>query len=159
MTDVDEWQENNARYLTAALTWLRLRLERRAQAVGADPSVHPVSLIVPAGVEVTPASARRRFWGPRPAAPAAPRPQLPPPAAVPFDEQIAKAAAEMQAAADEADQPPALILLSRRLGLSPFEQETLLLCAAVELDTRIAALCARAQGTASSAYPTFALAL
>ena len=35
----------------------------------------------------------------------------------------------------------------------------LLLCAAMELDTRIAALCARAQDDPAAAYPTFALAL
>ncbi len=54
--------------------------------------------------------------------------------------------------------PPALVLLSQRLGLSPFEQEVLLLCAAMELDTRIASLCAQAQDNPQTPYPTFALA-
>ncbi|MBD2261424.1 ATP-binding protein [Pseudanabaena sp. FACHB-2040] len=53
--------------------------------------------------------------------------------------------------------PPALVLLSQRLGLSGFEQELLLLCAAMELDTRIASLCAQAQDNLQAAYPTFAL--
>src|SRR5262249_42321364 len=39
------------------------------------------------------------------------------------------------------------------------ERHTLLLCAAMELDTRMGALCAKAQGDPSRAYPTFALAL
>ncbi len=43
--------------------------------------------------------------------------------------------------------------------MSDFELETLLLCAAMELDTRIAGLCARAQGDANRPFPTFALAL
>src|SRR5262245_6150148 len=42
----------------------------------------------------------------------------------------------------DGEPPPALVLLSRRFGLSPFEQDVLLLCAAMELDTRIASLCA-----------------
>jgi hypothetical protein len=31
MSDQASWQENNARYLSLALAWLRLRLERHAQ--------------------------------------------------------------------------------------------------------------------------------
>jgi hypothetical protein len=50
-------------------------------------------------------------------------------------------------------------MLAQRLGLSQFEQETLLLCAAMELDTGAASLCARAQGDPNRPYPTFALAL
>jgi hypothetical protein len=71
---------------------------------------------------------------------------------------LAQAASDM-AAAEGADSPPALVQLSRQLGLSRFEQQTLLLCAAMELDTGIASLCACAQGDASLAYPTFALAM
>ena len=57
------------------------------------------------------------------------------------------------------DPPPALHLLAQRFGLSPFEQDVLLLCAGMELDTRIAGLCAQAQGNSNRPYPTFALAL
>jgi hypothetical protein len=45
------------------------------------------------------------------------------------------------------------------LGLTVFEQNILLLCAALELDTRVAGLCAEAQDNPNRAYPTFALAL
>lgn len=55
--------------------------------------------------------------------------------------------------------PPALVMMSRRLGLSRFEQYVLLLCAALDLDTRVAGLCAAAQGNPKQHYPTFALAL
>ncbi len=55
--------------------------------------------------------------------------------------------------------PWALDVLAERLGLSPFEQNVLLLCAAQELDTRIAGLCARAQDDPQKPFPTFALAL
>ncbi|HJV95289.1 MAG TPA: ATP-binding protein, partial [Albitalea sp.] len=54
---------------------------------------------------------------------------------------------------------PALQLLAQRLGLTEFERNTLLLCAAMEFDPRIAGLCARAQGDTAGSYPTFALAL
>jgi hypothetical protein len=42
--------------------------------------------------------------------------------------------------------------------LGPFEEQVLLLCTAMELDTRIASLCGQAQGEARP-WPTFALAL
>ena len=57
------------------------------------------------------------------------------------------------------DRLPALLVLSRLLGLSEFERDVLLLCIGVELDTHIAGLCGHAQGDQNKAYPTFALAL
>jgi hypothetical protein len=67
--------------------------------------------------------------------------------------------ASPQADSDPAKLPPALVNLRDRLGLSRFEQDVLVLCAAMELDTSIAGLCARAQNDPSRPYPTFALAL
>ncbi|RJQ84792.1 ATP-binding protein [Amycolatopsis panacis] len=69
------------------------------------------------------------------------------------------AAAQEVADAEEISPPPALVVLAARLGLSRFERDTLLLCAAVELDPSIATLCALAHGDERMAYPTFALAL
>jgi hypothetical protein len=57
------------------------------------------------------------------------------------------------------DPGPALHILGDRLDLTPFEREVLLLCAAIEFDTRIAGLCAAAQGDSTRDHPTFALAL
>ena len=51
------------------------------------------------------------------------------------------------------------IMLAGRLGLSAFEREVLSSVAAIELDTVIASLCARAQDDPSRPWPTFALAL
>jgi hypothetical protein len=73
-------------------------------------------------------------------------------------EEINQAAKEMAVAAD-GNPPPALILLSQQLRLSDFERSLLLLCAAMELDTQIAELCALAQNHRHRPYPTFALAL
>jgi hypothetical protein len=55
--------------------------------------------------------------------------------------------------------PPALETLCAAFRLSPFERDLLLLCAGMELDSGIAALCAEAQGDPQRAYPTFSLAL
>lgn len=54
---------------------------------------------------------------------------------------------------------PALAFIKRRFGLSGFEQQTLLLCVAMELDTRIPALCAKAHDDTGKPFPTFALAM
>ena len=119
MHDLAGWQEGNEKYLSAALSWLRLRLERLAK-----------SAAEPTGSETESAG---------------------------MDKEIEHAAIEM-AAAEAMEPPPALIILSRRLGLSRFEQEVLFLCAAMELDTRIPSLCSRAQANSSMLYPTFSLA-
>jgi hypothetical protein len=79
-----------------------------------------------------------------------------------YGEERARPSGEIPAS--EQTQPPeqfpsALAILSERLGLSRFEQDVLLLCAAIELDTRIAGLCARAQDDPNKPFPTFALAL
>jgi SpoVK/Ycf46/Vps4 family AAA+-type ATPase len=73
-------------------------------------------------------------------------------------DDLEEAEAALHAAA-EADPPPAALLLQHRLGLTPFERDVLMLCAAVDLDPSIPALCAVAQGDPRMAYPTFALAL
>lgn len=54
--------------------------------------------------------------------------------------------------------PSALDTLCSVFGLSAFEQDVLLMCAGMELDSSFPALCASAQGH-SRAYPTFSLAL
>ncbi|MDQ6664448.1 MAG: ATP-binding protein, partial [Acidobacteriota bacterium] len=117
MTGAAAWHEANSAYLSSALAWLRLRLER----LGSQE---------PAG---------RSNRG--------------------SDDRIARAAAELAAIKTRMDPPPALVMLERRLDLSSFECDVLLLCAAMEFDTRTAALCARAQDDPSRCYPTFALAL
>ena len=70
-----------------------------------------------------------------------------------------KDAEAARAATAAMDPPPALLLLAAQLGLSTFEREIVLLATAMELDTRMAALCAQAAGTPEQPYPTFALAL
>ena len=69
------------------------------------------------------------------------------------------ARARLAEASDAMPAPSALDLLCTRFALSDFERELLLVCAGVELDSRFAALCARAQGEPSRVHPTFSLAL
>jgi AAA+ superfamily predicted ATPase len=58
-----------------------------------------------------------------------------------------------------AEPPMALTRLVEAFGLSSFECDTLLLCAGMELDAALPALCAAAHGDPAQPYPTFSLAL
>jgi ATPase family associated with various cellular activities (AAA) len=144
------WQTQNNDYLAASLQWLRLRLTRM------------VPLAQPAEAPVAPPRAHRP-WGsflglrPAPVAPAfVPASAPPPPRAT--DSPLAAAAAA-RAEAARMDPPPALDMLTERLGLSAFERDTLLLCAAVEIDPGIGSIFRQLQGHAARAAPSFALAL
>jgi len=55
--------------------------------------------------------------------------------------------------------PPAIDRLVELFGLSAFESQVLLLCAGVEMDSKLAALCGEAQGHPQRQYATFGLAL
>lgn len=185
MNAQQRWQEQNTQYLSASLAWLRLRLERLVkhepiQAVSAPAISAPVAPVAPAAHVVAQPAPRQGFFRRRPApvpTPTTPAPSTadislaaPTPAVpatdepghgktVPTDEQIAEHARQMSEAETQNDSLPALVMLGQRLDMTRFEQETLLLCIAMELDTRIASLCARAQDDANKPYPTFALAL
>jgi ATP-dependent 26S proteasome regulatory subunit len=160
MTDLAQWQKGNEEYLAAALVWLRLRLALRT-------SPQKPAILLPASpleAQARPVdSPRWRFLRRQPPTPTAfgsfTRALLPPaPVDVVTEEQMQAAAAAM-AAAERMEPPPALIITAQRFGLSRFERDVLLLCAAMELDTRIAAQCAQIHGDANRAHPTFALAL
>jgi hypothetical protein len=165
MSDVDQWQENNSRYLSAALAWLRLLLRRQAQRESASASApaSPPAVVEPAPAQTTESSRLSRFFGQRsssqPAEVAQPEVKLLLPAVEALSDEDVAVAAEAMKEAESSDPPPAMKLLAQRFGLSRFEQETLLLCAAIELDTSLPALCNLAQGNLNRPYPTFALAL
>ena len=57
------------------------------------------------------------------------------------------------------DGEPALLVTARRLGLTDFERELLLCCAAAQLDTRVAAACAAVHGAPLPSYALAASAL
>lgn len=133
MSGYADWLAANERHLAAALADLRVRLLRMADDDAPPEPAEPVSRLA------------RLFGASHPAALA--------PATPDADDTAT------QAAADAQPHRSALELLSTRLGLSAFERDVLLLCAAMELDTRLPDLCARAQRDPGKPYPTFALAL
>ena len=157
MNGQQSWQDGNTHYLSMALAWLRACLE---SCVGAHPQQEQLPLpLVPPPAPAPSRSIWKNFLQ-RGSAPPPKMPNLLPPASsVNTNQRVADAASKMQAAASEMQPPPALLILAQRLGLSQFEQYILLLCAGIELDSGIGALCAACQRDPARAYPTFALAL
>jgi ATPase family protein associated with various cellular activities (AAA)/winged helix domain-containing protein len=152
VSDPLDWQQANAQYLSDAVAALRARLERCATPPPAPPRRAPAP----------PAEEPRSFWQQLVGRGAVEQPAaaLPLPERMPSGQELAEAKPKDRTTSPSpTGLPPALVILRQRLGLSQFEQEVLLLCAAMELDTGIAGLCARAQGDAGRPYPTFALAL
>ncbi|MEO8368712.1 MAG: ATP-binding protein [Candidatus Solibacter sp.] len=149
------WTESNNTYLSAALEWLRLRLQRLA-ALQAPPSP-PVEECQPEP-PAAPQSLLAWLLGPPSATPRKVLRPKSPPEPIDFDALIAGAAERLATAAQTMDPPPALTILADRFSLSPFERDLLLLCAAMELDSGMGALCGRAQGEATVRPPTFSLA-
>lgn len=140
MSDQTDWLDLNERYLAATVAWLRLKLLRLA----------PAPVIATAAQSEAPGGWLKRSKGQD-------SKRLPSPSSETDDEQIADARQAMHKL-EATEPPPALTLLANALGLSTFDGEVLALCAAMELDTGIADLCAKAQGDGNKPYPTFALA-
>jgi hypothetical protein len=160
LPDVAAWQEANDAYLGAAVEWLRLLLA--FHAAGAEPQIVAAERRATPRTDAMEANhpASSPWWTFRRAGAPAPAAQLAlPPASSEVTKQHVDEAAQRMRTAAAGDPPPALPLLAHRLGLSSFESDILLLCVAMELDTRIPSLCAAAQGDASRPFPTFALAM
>jgi hypothetical protein len=159
MTGPGDWQRSNDEFLAAALRWLRVRLDAQASARRAQQAETAVPPSTPPSSEraTTPP---HRWWRADPV-PEGPRPPIREVPALPVGPSGAEeqAAAEAMDAAVDLAAPPALLRLAAVLGLTRFEQQTLLLCAGMELDPAMAGLCAAASGDPHLAHPTFALAL
>jgi len=146
MNDQPDWIETNEQHLSATLNWLRLKLRKMIRSAEPDKQeAHKKSLC---------------SWFKRDKNPAVSndKKMLLPQLTVPSEKDIKNAAAEMRKI-ESLDPPPALMILARQLGLSTFDCQVLMLCVAMELDTRISNLCALAQDDLNKPYPTFALAL
>ena len=155
MTGTSSWHDGNTQYLAAALQWVRACLELRASQVP-DATQH----LLP-GMQA--AEPGRGFWRSfmksGTAASASTQRLLRAPDNLKVSPEVTEAADAMKQAADAmAPHLPAVLILARRLGLSEFERQLLLLCLAMELDPGIAALCARCQPDTGRPAPTFALA-
>ncbi|MEW7847658.1 ATP-binding protein [Massilia aurea] len=153
----DDWLARNDAYLGAALAALRYRFDSAARAAQArEAASQPPSPAAPPAPEQQPPARPGRFFR-LPVVGAAALPMLA--AAAPAIDTPADDIAQRLAAASEGEPAPALLQLARRLGLSNFERDVLLLCVALELDTSIATRCATAQGQLARDFPTFALAM
>jgi hypothetical protein len=150
-----DWQKGNAQYLSAAMAWLRACLE---QFAAQQPEHQTTLALPPVPVREGHKSVWRNFFGAQPALPAGTPSLLLSGGVGHSDRRVTQASAAMEAAANAMNPPPALVILTQRLGLSPFEQQVLILCLGMELDTGVAGLCARCQKDPGRAYPTFALA-
>jgi hypothetical protein len=153
MSDASTWQNVNNRYLSDRLDWLRGRLEDRARKNRAAVALtEPVS---------QPGESEKSFWKKllhKDASQVAAKlsPSLLTQGGATGDARSGSRAAT--SSDDSSTNPPALVILSKRLGLTLFEQDILLLCAAMELDTGMGSLCAGAQFDSAKSFPTFALA-
>lgn len=162
MTDTGTWHEDNARFLAAALHWVRLLLQRQATRESSFVQAPPPPLppVEPATQPDEPSLLQRLFGQGSADKPTTMTPAglLLPATDQALEEQINEAAKAMDTAGTMTPSP-SLHILADRFALSRFERDVLLLCAALELDTSIASLCNLAQGSVNRPYPTFALAL
>lgn len=159
MSEYTDWLEANERALADALAELRARLQRLIEGHADTRPPPPVQAPKPTPEKSLLSRLFRDAPQTRDAADAHATPATGTDAAPDTGTTTEPAAVRAEADAQTATHRPALELLAERLGLSPFERDTLLLCAAMELDTRIAGLCARAQQDPSRPYPNFALAM
>jgi predicted nucleic acid-binding protein len=151
------WADSNNAYLAASLEWLRIVLRRLNPEYLERPIAFAAAAPDPGRAPSQPGPLARWFGGRREAPPEGAR-LLPEPAGPEAGAADLKKAADARNAAANTDPPPALLLLAQRLGLTAFERDTLLLCAALEFDPSMAGLCGQAQGGGRN-YPTFAIAL
>ncbi|MEM4988041.1 ATP-binding protein [Collimonas sp. H4R21] len=161
MSGSTNWQDANAEYLSTALAWLRGRLEAHTGQVA---EIAPLPVTASATASATQAASPVSFWQRafKAAVQQAPAQLTSAPVSMRTTKAgalTAKNSSELATSNANGAPLPALPLLAKQLGLSTFEQDVLLLCVAMELDTGLAALCARANGDASRIYPTFALAM
>src|SRR5258708_2276823 len=123
MNNAIDWQKGNARYLVAAMAWLRACLEQLAAQQREDPGIALPVLPAREGHK----SVWRHFLGGPPELPAKTSSLLLPGvgthAETYNDQYVEQAAAAMQAAAGALDPPPALLLQTPRLGLPQFEHQ------------------------------------
>ncbi|MBD0372205.1 MAG: ATP-binding protein [Pyrinomonadaceae bacterium] len=181
MTGKSDWQKANDDYLSAALSWLQLRLERLAPSPAQERWENPGILLSKIPTVTPPKPKPKGFfltrWMRRLFSASSDNEDgegneeeaemsevsitqalLPSGDNVSVDERIAGISAALLAA-EQVEMPPALVMLARLFELSRFEQQLLLLCAARDLDTRHDERCAQAQGDPHRRYPTFALAM
>jgi ATPase family associated with various cellular activities (AAA) len=141
MNNLELWQKHNDDYLAAALNWLRMRLQIESLPPAVSAQVTETVSQKNQGFAPTVPLKTKKFN------------------AEELNKEGLVQAGKAMATAEATTPPPALLQLCQRFKMSRFEQQVLLLCVAMELDPRIASLCAQVHGNTHQPYPTFALAL
>lgn len=149
MTDHTQWLAANKTYLQDYIRWVQLRLERYIASL---PVAAPPQPLLP---QVDTKKSFLFGLGKEQQTITAPLPNTYDSDAI--DKELEQLATHL-GAAESQEPPPAAVILARQFGLTHFERNILMLCAALELDGKTAALCAKA-ALALRPYPTFALAL
>lgn len=139
MSNIDDWRRTNGQFLSDSLKCLRVALRALAAKNESGQSKEPQAVGVLPG-DVIPSG-------------------LVSPSSMGGDASASQADVAFPTNGEYGSEPPALMVLADRFGLTAFERSTLLLCAANELDTGIRSLFARAQDDPNRPFPTFALAL
>lgn len=142
MTDPKAWQEANDRYLRSELNALRATLNHIAARDAPSATIHSPKRVA--------------FWRRWSSLLSRGTPATSGVETAPAEESLPSAADSHEAAEPNAG-TPALEIIAQRLGLNQYERWTLLLCAAMELDTSIGPLCGRAMRDPARPYPTFAV--
>ena len=161
------WEQANQRYLVAALALLKHRLERyaatRNQSREADTDRHNGGLDADGCLHRPSDAARISAY--------TQREQDARSSQTPIIDEFGSDQQALQEAEAALPAPANLMRLCEIFQLSDFERDVLLLCAGIELDGQLAALCASVQGypgqksgeqidySASAMCPTFGLAL
>jgi len=142
-----DFEANNRAYLQAGLRWLRATLRAQAARIGATPASAPAQAKSP-----TESGLRWSFgkW---------PRKEDTLALPAPLDSDEIESARTALDEASRSTPAPALVTLAQGLGLSGFEQQMLLFCAALELDPDMPGFIAAAHGDPTKRVPTFALGM
>jgi len=110
MNDLARWQQHNDTYLSAAIAWLRRRLEQLAEG---EPHAEKPFASAPASFALVDRLLRRSPAGSAPAVAA-----LPPASSAALDDQRLARASEALAVAEAAEPPPALSSLHAEAKVS-----------------------------------------
>ena len=134
MMDTAAWQDQNTQHLTAALSAIRARLQQHARP-------DPTEVLVPEPAPGDEARSTWRLFGRKPGPPGRHAAGI----AGRAGRRVGAVRCHSTGASPiDTAGAPALVMLTQRLGLTPFERDLLLLCAGMELDTGFASWCARA---------------
>ncbi len=140
MMPFQEWQATNDQYLSTRLAWLRNRIQSFIEQ-GSDPDFGspPVEdrSVAEKNTDFVDASSS----------------DFEPP--IDSNESIDS----VGPVNFDSENCPALEFLAGRLGLSDYEKNVILLCVAMEMDTRFPGLCQRLHGDLNKPFPTFSMCM